>query len=118
MGMFRITALLASLLSVAAFAPRSAPARQSSSIKMAFSEELGAQAPLGFWDPLDILRYADEERFERLRFVENKHGRISMLAILGHLVTTAGARLPGDIAYGLPFADMKTGLAAFETIPT
>ena len=40
-----------------------------------------------------------------------------MLAILGHLVTAAGVRLPGDIAYGVPFADMKAGLAAFETIP-
>jgi hypothetical protein len=38
--------------------------------------------------------------------------------MLGHLVTSAGVRLPGDIAYGLPFANMKTGLAAFETIPT
>ena len=40
-----------------------------------------------------------------------------MLAILGHLVTSAGIRLPGDIAYGVPFASMKTGLAAFETVP-
>ena len=40
-----------------------------------------------------------------------------MLAILGHLVTTAGVRLPGDIAFGLPFAEMKTGMAAFDTIP-
>ena len=88
--MLRLTALLAALLSVAAFTPRSAPGRRSSSsLKMAFSEELGAQAPLGFWDPLDILKYADEERFERLRFVELKHGRISMLAVLGHVVTTS-----------------------------
>ena len=48
--------------------------------------------------------------------VEVKHGRISMLAILGHLVTTAGYRLPGDIAYGVPFADVKSGFAAFETV--
>jgi len=60
---------------------------------------------------------ATEERFERLRFIEKKHGRISMLAVLGHIVTAAGIRLPGDIAYGLPFADMKAGLAAFDTIP-
>jgi hypothetical protein len=40
-----------------------------------------------------------------------------MLAILGHLVTTAGLRWPGNIAYGVPFSDMKTGLAAFSTIP-
>ena len=39
------------------------------------------------------------------------------LAILGHLVTSAGVRLPGNISYDLKFADMKTGLAAFDTIP-
>ena len=56
-------------------------------------------------------------RFERLREVEVKHGRISMLAILGHIVTAAGIRLPGEIAYGLPFASCRAGLAAFEDIP-
>ena len=84
--MFRVTALLAILASTVAFAPMGRMVT-SSALKMSFESELGAQPPLGFWDPLDILRYADEERFERLRFVENKHGRISMLAILGHLVS-------------------------------
>ena len=32
-----------------------------------------------------------------------------MLAILGHLVTTAGVRLPGNIAFDLPFAKVPTG---------
>ena len=41
-----------------------------------------------------------------------------MLAILGHLVTSAGNRLPGEIAYGVPFASVKSGLAAFSDIPT
>ena len=100
--MSRFTALLSILTSAAAFAPMGRTA-SSSALKMSFSSELGAQPPLGFWDPLNILEYADEERFERLRFVENKHGRISMLAILGHLVTTAGVRLPGEVAYGLGF---------------
>ena len=114
--MFRLTVVLASLLSAAAFAPVARVAR-SSSLKMGFESEIGAQPPLGFWDPLGLLADADQERFDRLRYVETKHGRISMLAILGHLVTTAGWRLGGDIAPGLKFADMKTGLAAFETIP-
>eukprot|EP01041_Mallomonas_annulata_P014060 gene14060-biopygen7081 len=39
-----------------------------------------------------------------------------MLAILGHLVTTAGVRLPGEIAYGVPLASVKNGLAALDTI--
>ncbi|CAK9251138.1 unnamed protein product [Sphagnum jensenii] len=84
---------------------------------MSFENALGAQPPLGFWDPLGLLKDADQARFDRLRYVETKHGRISMLAILGHLVTSAGIRLPGEIAYGVPFTSVKNGLAAFETIP-
>ena len=114
--MFKLIALLASVLSVAAFAP-ARMASKSTGLKMAYENAIGAQAPLGFWDPLGLLKDADQERFERLRYVETKHGRISMLAILGHLVTSAGIRLPGDIAYGVPFSSMKTGLAAFDTIP-
>ena len=37
---------------------------------------------------------------------------------MGHIVTSAGIRLPGDIAFNLPFSQVKTGLAAFESIPT
>ena len=114
--MFKFIIALASLLSAAAFAPASF-SRKASSIKMSFEDALGAQAPLGFWDPLGLLKDADQERFDRLRTVEVKHGRISMLAILGHLVTTAGVRLPGEIAYGVPFASVKNGLAALDTIP-
>jgi hypothetical protein len=40
-----------------------------------------------------------------------------MLAVLGHMVTTAGFRCGGDIAYGVPFSSVKNGLAAIETIP-
>jgi hypothetical protein len=40
-----------------------------------------------------------------------------MLAILGHIVTTKGDRFGGDIAPGVPFASVKSGLAAFESIP-
>ncbi len=39
-------------------------------------------------------------------------------AVLGHIVTTKGDRLPGDIAFGVPFSSIKSGLAAFDTIPT
>jgi len=73
---------------------------------------LGAQPPLGFWDPLGLLTDADQERFDRLRYVEVKHGRISMLAVLGHIVTASGYRLPGDIAPGVKFADCAAGLAS------
>jgi hypothetical protein len=114
--MFRLAALVASIANVAAFAPASRVV-SSSALKMGFESEIGAQAPLGFWDPLGLLANADQARFDRLRYVETKHGRIAQLAILGHIVTTAGVRLPGEIAYGVPFASVKNGLAAFDTIP-
>ena len=87
--MLRAILTFASLFGAAAFAPVSQVVR-SSSLKMSFESELGAQPPLGFWDPLGLLDDADQARFDRLRIVETKHGRISMLAILGHLVTSAG----------------------------
>ena len=40
-----------------------------------------------------------------------------MLAILGHLLITSGVRLPGEIAYGIKFADVPSGLKAFDVIP-
>ena len=40
-----------------------------------------------------------------------------MLAVLGHIVTSAGVRLPGDIAFGVPFSSVKTGIAVFGSAP-
>ncbi|CAB9519494.1 chloroplastic [Seminavis robusta] len=82
-------ALLAA--SASAFAPQqSTPSK--SALSMSFESELGAQKPLGFWDPLNVCDGIDQERFDRLRYVEIKHGRIAQLAIVGHMVTTAGFR--------------------------
>merc|ERR1712232_1181391 len=101
--------------SAAAFAPAK-QAATSSSLK-AFEDELGAQPPLGFFDPLGLVADGDEEKFERLRYTEIKHGHISMLAVLGYLVQEAGIRLPGDINFeGLGFADVRNGFAAFNDI--
>ena len=117
--MFRTIAALALLASASAFAPKAFKApRGRSAMKMSFESEIGAQPPLGFWDPLNLLADADQDRFDRLRTVEVKHGRISMLAILGHLVTTAGARWGGAYDYsGNKWADVPTGLAAFGKLP-
>ena len=66
-----------------------------------------------------MLDGADEERFNRLRYVEIKHGRIAMLAVLGHIHTAFGARVPGNIDYsGTSFASIKTGIAGLKDIPT
>lgn len=111
------TVILASLIAgAAAFAPVSQKAA-STSLNMAFENELGAQAPLGFFDPLGLVADGDQEKFNRLRYVELKHGRICMLAVAGYLTQEAGVRLPGDIDYsGLKFADVPNGFAALTTI--
>lgn len=50
--------------------------------------------------------------------MEVKHGRVAMLAIVGHMVTTAGVRLPGLISYdGTKFSDIPAGLAAISKVP-
>eukprot|EP01038_Epipyxis_sp_PR26KG_P008931 gene8931-12044_t len=34
-----------------------------------------------------------------------------MLAVLGHITTTSGVHLPGDIAFGTPFSSVANGIA-------
>ena len=54
-----------------------------------------------------------QERFDRLRYVEIKHGRIAQLAFLGNIITRAGIHLPGDIDYsGDSFDSFPNGIAA------
>jgi len=114
------TAIVASLIAgAAAFAPSQQSARTSVSTNMAFENELGAQAPLGFFDPLGLVADGDQAKFDRLRYVEIKHGRICMLAVVGYLVTEAGIRLPGDIDYsGTSFESIPGGFAALSAIPS
>jgi len=114
--MLRIVIALAAVVCTLSFSP-ALVSRRHGALKMGFENEVGAQPPLGFWDPLGLLKSADKDRFERLRFVETKHGRIAMLAIVGHIVTTAGYRLSGDISPGIPFSSVRSGLAALSDIP-
>ena len=95
-------AILATLAgSAAAFAPVQTTGRVSTAVYGDFSKELGAQMPTGYFGG-GFLKNADQARFDRLRTVELKHGRISMLAVTGYLVTYAGYRFPGceDIPAG------------------
>ena len=111
------TAIFASLLaSAAAFAPAKQAAK--STALNAFENELGAQPPLGFFDPLGLVADGDQEKFDRLRYVEIKHGRICMLGVVGYLVNAAGIYLPGDIALdGTKFSDLGYGWAASTKVP-
>merc|ERR1719157_147222 len=100
----------------AAFAP-SAKVLPSTSLQAeAFQNELGVQAPLGFWDPLGMLDNASQAQFDRLRYVEIKHGRVAMLAFLGNIITRAGLHLPGslNIAGGVKFDEVPNGFAGLQ----
>jgi hypothetical protein len=128
--MFRTAVLALTLGSASAFMAPQAAAKASTTLEArkkaaafvpaapSFADAIGAQPPLGLWDPLGLLEDADQDRFDRLRYVEVKHGRISMLAVLGHIVTSSGVRLPGDIDfYGTKFTDVKTGINGLVTVP-
>jgi hypothetical protein len=54
--------------------------------------QLGAQDPLGFWDPLDLCK--DEAAFKDYRAKEIKHGRLAMMGALG-MLTQSLVQLPG-----------------------
>jgi len=113
------TLVMALSLSVAALgfnAPLPAAVASRSAVRMAFEGEINP-GPQGVYDPLGLVADGDQEKFDRLRYVELKHGRICMLAILGHVVTSAGVRLPGELSFGLPFASVPTGIKALSVVP-
>jgi len=106
--MMKSVAALAIIGSAAAFAP--ARVGKTSTALNSFETELGSLPPLGFWDPLGLLKDADQSEFDRLREVEIKHGRISMLAVVGYLTTASGYRFDG-----FP-ADVPAGLGAWKAL--
>ena len=119
--MMKLAALTALVASASAFAP--AQTGKATTALNAFEDELGAQAPLGFFDPFGMLSGdVTQERFDRLRYVEIKHGRICQLAFLGQVVTRGGLHLPGAINYaGDSFDSYPNGVAALfgpDSIPT
>ena len=97
------TAILATLIAgTAAFAPAQT-GKATTALNGAFDNEIGAaSAELGCWDPLGFVTNGDQARFDRLRGIELKHGRIAMLATWGYATTWSGARFPGceDVAAG------------------
>jgi len=110
------SAILSTLIaSAAAFAPAKQQAMTSTTSLAAFEDELGAQPPLGFFDPLGLVEDGDQEKFDRLRFVEIKHGRICMLAFLGQITTRYGVHLSGSIDNaGDKFDSFPDGWAAIS----
>jgi len=82
------------------------------------SKEVGAMDPLGYWDPLSLMKegfknpdgeYKSEETFRWYRAAELKHGRISMMALVG-LASASVTKFYG-------FEDVPDGWAALSTGP-
>lgn len=115
---FLLTALLAG--SATAFAP-AAKSASTTALNIAgpspFENELGVITPTGFFDPFELSKTATPAQFARWREVELKHGRISMLAIIGYIVPEF-YHWPGYIdLHGTAFADIPNGIAAVKSLP-
>jgi len=82
-------------------------------------DEIGVLPPLGRWDPLQI-REQGPERYRRFVEMEIKHGRMSMAAVTGVLVTYSGARWPGYLSTseGIKFSDIPGGaISSWAALP-
>lgn len=66
-----------------------------------------SSSQLGMFDPLRLIEDGNQKKFDSLRLYELTHGRVSMLAVVGYLVTAAGVRFPGA-------GDVPSGLKAFD----
>eukprot|EP00908_Phaeocystis_cordata_P007458 Transcript_18102.p3 GENE.Transcript_18102~~Transcript_18102.p3 ORF type:complete len:188 (-),score=76.09 Transcript_18102:203-766(-) len=98
-------------------APKAAPKRSSSGFSP--ESDIGVTPPLGLFDPLNFLSRGPDA-YRRYQEIEIKHGRLSMAATLGVIVTEAGLRFPGYISYSqdLSFADVPGSLdGAYTGIP-
>merc|ERR1740139_1241240 len=92
----KLAIFLSAIASATAFAPASQTQPLSAlSAKADYANDIGVVAPLGIWDPSSKLDLCDADEVARLRGLELKHGRVSMLAVVGYYVTYSGVRLPG-----------------------
>mmetsp|Transcript_109621 Transcript_109621/g.266483 ORF Transcript_109621/g.266483 Transcript_109621/m.266483 type:complete len:264 (-) Transcript_109621:244-1035(-) len=96
--------------SLAAHAGGRQRARRSATARPAFdpAAEVGAMAPLGYFDPLGFAKADDPAGFRILRMAELKHGRVAMMASIG-LVAQHFLKLPG--AESVP-----AGIGALSTV--
>merc|ERR1719159_1137082 len=71
------------------------------------AKQVGAMAPLGFFDPLGFSKVGDKEGFRNLRAAELKHGRVAMMAAVA-AVAQHYVKFPG-------FETVPSGLSAVTT---
>eukprot|EP00929_Paragymnodinium_shiwhaense_P080403 TRINITY_DN4192_c0_g1_i6.p2 TRINITY_DN4192_c0_g1~~TRINITY_DN4192_c0_g1_i6.p2 ORF type:complete len:344 (+),score=76.62 TRINITY_DN4192_c0_g1_i6:58-1032(+) len=90
------------------------------------TSELGALQPVGYWDPLGLMKvrsgkdgfeWKSEETFQNYRVAELKHGRVAMAAVVG-MLTTAVWKFPGfeNVPDGLAALDNEKGASGFGII--
>merc|ERR1711972_797919 len=84
----------------------------------ASENEIGAQPPAGFWDPLQFTADGDRAAYLRRRAVEIKHGRISMYACIGYFVPEY-TKFSGYLSpsMDIKFSDVPNGLGALSKVP-
>merc|ERR1719483_1219477 len=89
-------------------AVRQAPVVKRSSAGFSPESDIGVTPPLGLFDPLNFLSRGPDA-YRRYQEIEIKHGRLSMAATLGIIVTEAGIRFPGALSpsNGLDFSDAQ-----------
>ena len=88
------------------------------SVKMAFEDAINP-GPQGVFDPLGLVADGDQTKFDRLRYVEIKHGRICQLAFLHWVLIANGITLPGQLSSSenIAFADVANGWAGSLQVP-
>lgn len=105
----------------AAEAPAAPPAPVATSSCISSAEILKEPNTIEFqqvWDPFNLATLGSDETLAWFRHSEVKHGRIAMGAFVGWWAVAAGANLPGDLSYGVPFSSLpKEGLAAWDAVP-
>eukprot|EP00565_Helicotheca_tamesis_P008541 CAMPEP_0185727990 /NCGR_PEP_ID=MMETSP1171-20130828/3484_1 /TAXON_ID=374046 /ORGANISM="Helicotheca tamensis, Strain CCMP826" /LENGTH=210 /DNA_ID=CAMNT_0028396641 /DNA_START=102 /DNA_END=734 /DNA_ORIENTATION=+ len=113
----KLAVLAAMVSAAAAFAPASTPAQKTALMAVDSDMEIGAVAPLGFFDPLGYI--TDEEKFSRYRAVEKKHGRIAMMAMLGTFVHNNKWTFDGYLSpsQNLKFSDIDSGIGGLFQVP-
>ena len=97
----------AAVTAVASFVTGKRPTRAASAVQcLAFdpSTQVGATAPLGFFDPAGFCNDIDEKGFKKLRAHEIRHARGAMMGSVGLLVQSV-YKFPG-------FENVPSGLSA------
>merc|ERR1719454_2563541 len=126
--MFKAAVLALLATSASAFVTKTGPVR-SAPVARTVSKgdvsmfdprgELGVLRPVGFFDPLGLSKGITEEKFNRWRTVEIKHGRVCMMAFLGFIWQQGVGHFPGYISHSpdLKFSDIPDGVAAIGAVP-